>query len=103
MHCRSFILFLQILVGVLAPLLFLAHTEWAKARPAPPEWEDAAATSPADAGGWARLRRRVWRAATAANWAVWHCACLTKRLSPPVCLWIMLCLTWSLSIALHGM
>ena len=100
MHCRSFITFLQILVGVLVPMLFMAHTEWPTSHL---PTQDAAATSAAVAGARARLRRGVWRAAMAANWVVWRCARLPKHLSAPAYLWAVLSLTWSLSIALHGM
>lgn len=82
--------YLQTLLGVLAPLLFLGWSDWQEPEVLPP---------PAPAGpSWAALRRRAAHAASAANWGVWRCATLPRSLPPLLAAWLLLSLTWTVTL-----
>lgn len=93
--CSAFIFLLQLTVGVAAPLLFLACTEWRE--PAPPPPAHATSAQPK----WHGLRLRVARAAASANWAVWRCCSLPWSASL-LAMWLGLSAAWTTALLLHG-
>lgn len=100
--CSAFIFLLQLTVGVAAPLLFLARTEWkepslAPPPPSPPPQSTNASGQPK----WKGLRLRAARAAAAANWAVWRCCSLPGSTSL-LALWLGLSAAWTAALLRYG-
>lgn len=95
-RCGAFLFFLQLAFCVLLPLAILARTEWRRPPDIPP---------PAPAGELPgrRMRRRLERAAAAANHAVWRCCTLPSGASGAACAWAGLSLAWTVTLYLHGL
>lgn len=100
MHCSAVLLTLQLLVGIALPLFFLARTEWREPPAIPPLEVDSAQA--ASSSWWQRARRRIAWAAAWANWLVWRFSALPSRTATlPLC-WLLVSLTWSLSLLVYG-
>lgn len=98
-QCAGLLFYLQVMVGILLPVFVVVRSTPQRALPPPPP-PLAARTS-----SWEQRRHRAARAYAAANLAVWCAFSLPPGglLPRGILLWLVVALSWTVTLAVHGL
>jgi hypothetical protein len=98
-QCVGLLFYLQLIVSIMLPVYILVRSMPQSSLPRPPP------PLPAAAGSWAQLQHSVQRAYAAANLSVWRTFRVPQSGALPSSLvfWLVVALSWTLALALHGL